>query len=354
MCVDTKVDPANCDGCGKACAAGEVCSGGTCGLSCTGGTMICGGSCVDPKNDPANCSGCGKACGSDNASALCSGGSCGLVCHTGFDDCNGMNADGCEANLGSDTGNCGKCGNACSTASACSGGSCVAPLSCAAIHATFPAYASGVYTIDADGDGPMAPFPVYCDMTTAGGGWTLVARELPSTTGTLQYLDRDTANDAALAAGTASGIIGHRFAGKYTDFWIAWDGGQYIRGTFSPAFDIFSNTVNVSIPLSGYDSSDATLDGWVTSAGGAKFCVASHDSDIRPGDTSWAVKAVSDDNTECGCNSGAWVGQGAYYGGEPTSQTVCSGWGGGWAGVVGSGVQKGGITPSYETDLYIR
>src|SRR5262249_55523255 len=50
----------------------------------------------------------------------------------------------------------------------------VMPRSCKEIHAATATEPSGMYTIDPDGDGDNPPLTVVCDMTTSGGGWTLV------------------------------------------------------------------------------------------------------------------------------------------------------------------------------------
>lgn len=67
---------------GTTCQAGEVCSGGTCQLSCGGDTpKRCGNSCVNTGVNDNHCGGCGNACPADTR---CSGGSCvtGLIIDT--------------------------------------------------------------------------------------------------------------------------------------------------------------------------------------------------------------------------------------------------------------------------------
>ncbi|MEM9193028.1 MAG: MopE-related protein [Myxococcota bacterium] len=101
----------NCGGCGVVCTLPNTdatrCPGGNCRImTCSSGfgdcNMMDSDGCEEPLDSPMFCGSCTNQCNLPNANEGCNGGTCEVAsCMGGFRNCNGMDADGCEVNLGS-------------------------------------------------------------------------------------------------------------------------------------------------------------------------------------------------------------------------------------------------------------
>ncbi len=222
--VDLSSTAASCGSCTGACPARanatSTCASTTCGYVCSAGAADCdsmaANGCEVNTNTPTNCGGCGRVCPTyANATPTCGSGTCGSTCNAGFGDCDGDPTNGC-ASTQSDAANCGSCGHACTTGQSCLGGACISALSCRSIKAANPLATDGVYAIDPDGAGGGAAFNVYCEMTTDGGGWTVMAYirsnaqwDIPT------FMNSGTPGD--VAGGFAQGATLQASAATFTD-----------------------------------------------------------------------------------------------------------------------------------------
>jgi hypothetical protein len=192
---------------GAVCATGQVCSNGACQVSCPVGQIECNGTCVNPQSDRTYCGASGACTGGDvgtacSAGQVCSNGSCTASCGGATPNVCGTAPNTSCVNFTNDANNCNGCGNVCAAGASCTNGACACPSGtvscgtgntarcvdaslcssgnflrdCQAIKDASPFLGSGVYTIDPDGSGTGAPFQVYCDMVSDGGGWTLVLK----------------------------------------------------------------------------------------------------------------------------------------------------------------------------------
>jgi hypothetical protein len=140
LCVDPKTSNAYCGAsgdcqganAGTTCAAGEVCSGGTCDLSCQAGLVECGGLCVDPQTSNAYCGASGDCLGANAGTTclpgeVCSAGTCDLSCQAGLVECGGTCVDPQTSNAycGA-SGDCqgANAGTACAADEYCDAGAC--------------------------------------------------------------------------------------------------------------------------------------------------------------------------------------------------------------------------------------
>lgn len=123
--VDLRADAQNCGDCSNTCAAGGSCVNSEC--RCGSGELACDDQCTDVLANPLNCGACGNSCSGPHSTQVCTSGSCAVTCTDGFLNCDGKPDTGCEANPNSDPLNCGGCGRPCPSAggtASCSAGQC--------------------------------------------------------------------------------------------------------------------------------------------------------------------------------------------------------------------------------------
>ena len=195
-----------------------------------------------------------------SGSNVCWSGSCCTPATTCAADWCGSHDDGCGGVV-----DCGGCGSG-----VCVSGFC-AYSSCLEILNNNPSSTNGIYTIDPDGAGPISSFDAYCDMTTDGGGWTLIMKAVNAKFG---YNDAYWTTDNVLN-GTDFDFLTNGKKSKYQTFnTVSFteirtsDIGNFNNnytintGAYNNAIQLFSGGgIQVSTNLSDYFNNRAPVNG---------------------------------------------------------------------------------------------
>ena len=113
---------------GTPCASGANCASGFCVAGvcspCASGQTLCGNVCVNTQNDLNNCGACGTVCPASppNGTEVCSGGTCGVTCNGAFTNCGGQCVD-----VQTNNNDCGACNHVCPSGQSCEAASCALP-----------------------------------------------------------------------------------------------------------------------------------------------------------------------------------------------------------------------------------
>jgi hypothetical protein len=207
--VDLSADVLHCGSCTRECSgasAGWTCAAGNCRVeSCSLPMLNCDMSdangCETDGATLTNCRGCGVACEGRNATWTCGAMGCEVrTCLVDFDDCDGVDATGCETNVGFDPRNCGMCGRDCYEPRAfggCIEGAC-GPLTCEG------GYLDCNGDLGTGGDG-CETMGASCPTVLWGTTWGTIGDDRPVFGPlTLLDVDVDAANNTYVVAGYAT------------------------------------------------------------------------------------------------------------------------------------------------------